>query len=216
MGRINLGGALRFNKHHDRHIDESFNTVDRKRELRLLAAWQQGDVDAFSELYNEHVDKVFRYIYYRVDDVSVAEDLTSEVFMRVLESLPGYLDRAAPLMAWIYRIAHARVIDYYRTNRFTSQHKDLAELSVETDHDLDQSLMDDYARRHVQSAIRRLTSEQQQVIILRFVEGNSIELTAQLLGKTVASIKSMQFRAVKTLTRLLKEQGFDLDGQRLS
>lgn len=183
-------------------------TVDRKREQALIHASQNGDSEAFTELYDAHVDLIYRYIYYRVYSDSVAEDLTADVFVRALEGLPTYEDRAVPFLAWLYRIAHARIIDYYRRARQTTQHEDIDAVEVSVEYDLDAELIAAHEREAVQAALRTLNEEQQQIIILRFIEGHSLEATAELLGKTISSVKSHQYRAVRTLCKALDSQGF--------
>src|SRR5258708_30506478 len=85
--------------------------VDRKQELALIEAAKKGDSRAFTELYRANVDQIYRYIYYRVFSVPVAEDLTSDVFIRALEGLKTYQDRSMPLLESLYRTAHARLVD---------------------------------------------------------------------------------------------------------
>jgi RNA polymerase sigma-70 factor (ECF subfamily) len=182
--------------------------VDRKRELALIDAAKRGDSEAFTELYNAYVDQIYRYIYYRVSSVTVAEDLTADVFVRVLESLSTYEDRSVALLAWLYRIAHARVIDYYRRARHTDNQEDIEALQIMAETDLDSPLMKESDARALQRAIRSLSEDQQQVIILRFIEGHSLEKTAGLIGKTVVATKSLQYRAVQSLGRVLGKQGF--------
>ncbi len=189
--------------------------VDRKRELALIDASQQGDAEAFTELYQAHVDPVYRYIYYRVDSEAVAEDLTADVFVRALESLPTFEDRSVPLLAWLYRIAHARVIDYYRRARQTKQQADIEAIEVSVEYDLDGALMAAHRQDAVQAALRTLNEDQQQVIILRFIEGHGLEATAELLGKTISSVKSHQYRAVRALCKVLQSRGFESDDERV-
>src|SRR4051812_44567304 len=104
--------------------------VDRNRERTLIQAIQQGDREAFTELYHAYVDKIYRYIYARVSSESVADDLTGDVFVRVLEGLPSYEVRSTPIIAWIYRIAHDRVVDYYRLSKKTDFHEDLDSVQI--------------------------------------------------------------------------------------
>ena len=190
-------------------------TVDRKREQVLIYASQQGDTEAFTELYHAHVDPVYRYIYYRVESGSVAEDLTADVFVRALESLPTFEDRSVPLLAWLYRIAHARVIDYYRRARQTRKQEDIETIEVSVEYDLDGALMAAHRKDVVQSALRTLNEDQQQVIMLRFIEGHSLEATAELLGKSISSVKSHQYRAVRALCKALQSQGFESDDEQV-
>jgi RNA polymerase sigma-70 factor, ECF subfamily len=182
--------------------------VDRKREQALIQLAQRGDSQAFAELYNAYVDNIYRYIFYRVNVTTIAEDLTADVFMHALEGLPSYQDRSAPLLAWLYRIAHARLVDYYRRTERAGQHENIDEIELGFEEDLDNSIMTTHQIDHIQAALRTLTADQQQVIILRFMEGYSLEKTAELMDKTTGAVKSMQLRALNALSRALERQGF--------
>ncbi len=183
------------------------STVNIHEEQALVLAAQQGDEQAFGELYDAYVDRIYRYIYYRVDTPDVAQDLTSEVFLRVVEGLPGYQYRELPLLAWIYRIAHARIIDHYRRERRSTSDDDIEQLNLGTESDFDGALMTKYHQEQVREALSLLTDDQQQVIALRFIEGHSLQKTADLLGKTVGAVKVMQHRALQSLGRVLTQQG---------
>ncbi len=185
--------------------------MERKREQALIRLAQRGDTQAFAELYRAYADNIYRYIYFRVYAAPVAEDLTADVFMKALEGLPGYQDRTTPFLGWLYRIAHARLIDHYRRSRYAGQHEDIDAVEIGATQDLDAPLMAEHQSEHMRAALRALTDEQQQVIILRFVDGHSIEETAELLGKTEGAIKTMQHRALQALGRALQRQGFKLD-----
>jgi len=155
-------------------------------------------------LYRRHADAVFRYVYYRVGDREVAEDLVGEVFVRALEGLPAYQDTGTPFEAWLYRIAHARVVDYYRRQKVrraapldeslaSSEEPDLSQLAAQRD-DV----------RRVWNAVRHLTDDQQQVISLRFIAGYSTAEVASVMGKTEGAIRALQHRALASLRRLLE------------
>ncbi len=182
-------------------------TVDLKREQRLIRAAQNGDEQALGEIYDAYVDKIYRYLLYRVDSPDTAEDLTAEVFLRVVEGLPGYQNRDLPVLAWLYRIAYARLIDHYRdSNRLRRQHSfDALDLRLEDD--MDGLLMTTYHQETVRDALKVLTAEQQQVIQLRFVEGYSLQKTAESLGKTVGAVKVLQHRGLESLSRVLNKRG---------
>lgn len=181
--------------------------VDRKRESILIGRAQRGDSQAFAELYNANVDKIYRYIYYRVDRGSIAEDLTADVFVRAMEGLPAYEDRDVPLLAWLYRIAHARVVDYYRHARFSENHEDIQDVNLAVVQDMDGDLLQEQRADAVRRALKHLSADHQQVIVLRFVEGNDLETTAKMLGKSVGAVKSLQFRAVQSLVKSLESLG---------
>jgi RNA polymerase sigma-70 factor (ECF subfamily) len=185
--------------------------VDRKKELALIAAAQRGNSEAFTELYKDNVDHVYRYVYYRVHSELIAEDLTSDVFVQVLEGLATYRDMSVPFLSWIYRIAHGRVIDYFRKAHFRENQENIDDMELGTEPDMDSSLIDNYTTEHINAAIHDLNPEQREVIVLRFIEGYNLEKTAELLSKSVGAIKSLQFRAVQTMLKVLDSQGFSWD-----
>lgn len=180
-------------------------------ERRLVERARRGDPDAFAQLYRQHVQAIFRYIFHRVNDAHLAEDLTSDVFARALKSIAGYTDQGKPFITWLYRIAHARVVDHYRRSdrRPTESDLDAEPLSVTAD--LDQGILRRQAARALQAALVRLTDEQQQVVILRFIEGYPVETVAQIMGKNANAIKALQHRALRSLAGHLQRAGFDIE-----
>lgn len=185
--------------------------MDRVEEKRLLLAAQRGDEDAFTLLYRAHVQKIFRYVYYRVNDKHLAEDLTADVFMKALEGLPSYTDQGKPFLSWLYRIAHARVVDQYRRAGRRPAESDVTEAQVSVNPSMDQSIMRRQLAATLRDAIADLTADQQQVIILRFVEGQRLEEVAQVMGKNANAIKALQHRALRSLGNRLERSGFNVD-----
>jgi RNA polymerase sigma-70 factor (ECF subfamily) len=162
------------------------------------------DAEALSELYHRYANAIFRYVYYRVGDRAVAEDLVGDVFVRALEGLPSYQDTGIPFEAWLYRIAHARVVDHYRrqkVRRVTHLDERLAASEEATP---DQLVAHGDDARRAWEALTRLTDDQQQVISLRFIAGHSTAEVATLLGKTEGAVKALQNRALASLRRLLE------------
>jgi RNA polymerase sigma-70 factor (ECF subfamily) len=180
--------------------------VDRERELALIKAVQNGNPEAFGELYNANVDRVYRYIYARVASTEVAQDLTADVFLKVLETLPTYQVREIPLLGWMYHVAHSRVIDYYRRGRQKFPHYDIDNVAASTEGNVDDALLFEQEAKRIGRALLQLSPDQQQVIILRFVEGHNLETTALLLNKTVGSVKVIQYRATQRLAQLLDDR----------
>jgi RNA polymerase sigma-70 factor (ECF subfamily) len=175
---------------------------EQRNQVRLIERAKQGDKAAISELYQRHADAIYRYVYVRVRDAMVAEDLTAEVFLKALEGLPGYQFTAAPFVAWLYRIARARTIDHWRRQ----QRRPEAPLldTLPSGEPQPEELIADWARwEAVLEALPQLTDEQQQVIVLRFVEEMSLEETALTMDKTVGAVKAQQHRALVSLARLL-------------
>ncbi len=186
--------------------------MNRAEERRLLGRAQRGDRDAFAALYRANVQAIFRYIVHRVGDAALAEDFTADVFVRALKSLTAYQDQGKPWVAWLYRIAHARVVDHYRRVGRRPAEDDLDDSpDVAVQPDMDQSLLRRQAAQMLRQAITGLTDEQQQVVVLRFVEGCSLEDTAQIMGKNANAIKALQHRALRSLAGRLERAGLDID-----
>jgi RNA polymerase sigma-70 factor (ECF subfamily) len=168
----------------------------------VIARAQAGDSDAIATLYECYKNKVYRYLYYRTGEHHAAEDLTAEVFMRAIKSLPHYRQRAVPIHAWLLQIARNLAIDHSRR------------MSVRRHHDLDENLVDPaptpemIAERrleisHMWDALRRLTADQCDVIILRFLSDMSIAEVARLLNKSESAVKTLQMRGLAALERIL-------------
>lgn len=185
--------------------------MDRAEEKRLLQRAKRGDADAFALLYRDNVQIVFRYIYHRVSDKQLAEDLTGDVFTKALEGIGTYEDRGKPLIAWLYRIAHARVVDHYRRQGRRPSESDVDAEPIAVRQDMDSGMMRRQAAKSLRSAIGLLTGDQQQVIILRFIEGRRIEEVATIMGKKPNAIKALQHRALRSLARHLDTAGFDIE-----
>jgi len=166
-------------------------------ESDLVRRAQQGDADAFTELYRRHVDPIYRFVLLRVGDEAAAEDLTSEVFVRALESLDTYEDRGAPFAAWLYRIANARVVDHWRRSR----QPDVSLDSGEIDLPFEPAARDVFTLKVLSESLRNLTVEQQEVIILKFIEGYSTAEISQITGRSEGAVKALQRRALAALAR---------------
>lgn len=185
--------------------------MDRAEEQRLLKLAQRGDADAFAALYHDSVQAIFRYVAHRVNDHRLAEDLTGDVFIRALESLSSYRDQGKPFIAWLYRIAHARVIDHYRRIGRRPSESDIEDEPIAVEADMDAGMLRRQAAKALREAITELTADQQQVVILRFVEGYRIETVAEMMGKQPNAIKALQFRALRSLASRLERSGHNLD-----
>jgi RNA polymerase sigma-70 factor (ECF subfamily) len=175
-------------------------------EATLVERVVGGDADAFGELYLLHVDAIYRYIYYRVGDAGDAEDLTEQVFLKAWEALPAYRSRGKPFVSWLYRIAHNAVVDCYRRKKRA--------VSTVTPEDLEvkdgvaSSLEQVIAAEEASSlarAIAQLSELQQQVIVLRFVEGLKHAEVARIVGRSRGACRVIQHRALSELNRLLSE-----------
>lgn len=185
--------------------------VDRVRERRLVQQAQRGSADAFAELYREHVQVIYRYVVHRVGDPQLAEDLTGDVFTKALEGLARYQDQGRPFLAWLYRIAHARVIDHYRRVGRRPEEHNVDDEPLPVSPNMDERMLRQQAAQALREAIAGLTADQQQVVILRFIEGYKIEEVAVILGKQPNAIKALQHRALRSLAGRLERAGFDIE-----
>ncbi len=184
--------------------------MDRDEEKRLLRAAVRGDSQAFAALYRENVQVIFRYIYNRVSDTHLAEDLTGDVFTKALQGIGSYTDQGKPFVAWLYRIAHARVVDHYRKVKRRPQESDVEAEPIPVDENMDENLLRRQAAKALRQALTDLTAEQQQVIVLRFIEGYHLEEVAELMDKNANAIKALQHRALRSLATRLERAGFDI------
>jgi RNA polymerase sigma-70 factor (ECF subfamily) len=172
----------------------------------LVRKAQDYDPEAFGEIYERYYNGVYRYIYYRVGEQTLAEDLTMEVFVKAMEAIDTYTFRGVPFSAWLYRIASNLVVDHFRRQptqgAVSLEEKLVASIEVPT-----QALESEFAHHALRRALSELTDDQQQVVILKFVDGLSNLEVAQILGKTEGAVKSLQHRALASLGRALGEQG---------
>ncbi|MGB8648738.1 MAG: RNA polymerase sigma factor, partial [Anaerolineae bacterium] len=173
---------------------------------RLVRAAQRYEDRAITRLYQLYADRILRYIFYRVGERGRAEELTGEVFVRFLENIGtfrlGAQGQTLALTGWIYRIAHNIVIDEYRRRKVRHDVEELPE-DWEENYAVGPGMDVHLTRADLQLALRRLTDEQQTVILLRFEEGLESSEVAQIMGKTETAIKALQRRALATLARLL-------------
>jgi RNA polymerase sigma-70 factor (ECF subfamily) len=185
--------------------------LDRVEEQRLVAQAKRGDREAFAALYRAHVQAIYRYLSHRLNDRELADDLTGDVFVRAIEGLKEYTDTGRPFLAWLYRIAHARLVDHYRRTSRRPTESDVEDVPIPVEMNWDDRLLRQHAATALRDAIAQLTDEQQDVVILRFVEGHRLEAVAQLLGKNANAIKALQHRALKALETRLRRSGLDIE-----
>lgn len=169
---------------------------------QVIARAQKGDSHAVAELYETYVEMVYRYIAYRVPTTADAEDLTAEVFIKMVEGLPRYRYQGIPFEAWMYRIAAARIVDFRRRmNR--RAHTELPDTLQDENLLPEEQVQERQEFETLRAALGRLSDEQQNILVLRFIERKSHQEVAELTGKSVSAVKSIQHRALIELTGLL-------------
>jgi RNA polymerase sigma-70 factor (ECF subfamily) len=171
-------------------------------DAQLVARAIEGDREAFGDLYERHLAAIYRYIYYRVGEPHEAEDLTEVVFLRAWEALGRYRSGDAPLMVWLYRIAHNLLIDRYRTAKelvpLEEHHPDGAL------HHQPERVMEVREEHHrLAKALQQLDPAQQQVLTLRFIAELSHAETATIMGRSEGAVRVLQHRALAALRTML-------------
>ncbi len=166
---------------------------------------RNGDVAAFGEIYDTHVDSVYRYLLYRVREPSDAEDLTSEVFTRAFANIHRYRWQGKSFLAWLYTIARNAVTDRRRRDRPTVELDNAYGLAAEGPTAHDRAVLGEEVDA-LRGAVKYLTGEQQEVLVLRFIENMSSREVATILGKNEGAIRALQFRALGRLRKILRDQ----------
>ena len=171
----------------------------------LLERARKYDLVALGAIYDRYSTRIYSYIYRRVGDANLAEDLTAAVFTKMLEAIRSAKPWRTSFSGWLYRIAHNIVVDHYRSWRKDSE-LPLEERLVANRGDPVQALDRTLTKERLRVAIRQLTDDQGSVILLKFVEGFSNAEVAGVLGKTEGAIKSLQHRALDALRRIMADE----------
>ena len=188
--------------------DIEFNEED------VLVRASQGDRDAFGQLYGRYIDRIFNYVYYRTGNLHDAEDLTARVFQRAMNHIHNYTDRGVPFSAWLYRIAHNLVANWHRdrSRRQEIPLNDLPVLPSKGDHP-ERNLVRSQEQESLLRLIRRLPSERQNLLILKFVENMSNAEIGQIMGRSEGAVKSLYHRTLLALRDQLGGQSINLDSE---
>lgn len=180
---------------------------ERSRIVALVELARGGDSEAFGQLYDHYADLVFRYIYYRVGDRGLAEDLTGDAFVRALRALPRFTWQGRDFGAWLTTIARNLINDHYKSSR--AKREIVADDLPDAD-DLragpEQEAVANDTHQALMSAIHQLPSDQQECLISRFMLERSIAETAEAMGRTAGAIKQLQLRAIRTLARNVPDE----------
>lgn len=174
------------------------------REYQLIEQALSGNAQAFADLYLRYLDPIYRYIFFRVGEASDAEDLTEQTFLKAWEALPGYRNYGNPFSSWLYRIAHNTVVDYHRRRKAAVP---MSEVRPPEANDQAVGLLKQVIESEevaaLAEAVAKLPPDQQQVIILRFIEGLEHAEVARILEKSVGACRMLQYRALTTLYQLM-------------
>jgi RNA polymerase sigma-70 factor (ECF subfamily) len=169
------------------------------RQLVTLA--QAGDRDALEELYLIHFDRIYSYLHMTVGNRHDAEDLTTQTFLRMLESIGKFRWRSAPFSAWLFRIAHNLSMDHFRASRRWQPEEEPPEPRDSEERSAEDEAFQSIGRKSMLQMIDGLSHEQQQVLTLKFVFNFSNGEVATILDKTEGAVKSLQHRALVSLQK---------------
>jgi len=171
-------------------------------EQNLVHRAQHGDKEAFTELYEAYFDKLYRYVVVRIGNKAEAEDMTQQVFVRAYKSISSFRWKGVPFSAWLFRIAHNLMVDFFRkeSKRPTVP---LEESLLVSDEDPRQTIEQRMDIERVMTATRKLTAAQREVVSLRFAGGLTIAEVARTMGKSEGAVKALQHSAIAALRRIL-------------
>jgi RNA polymerase sigma-70 factor (ECF subfamily) len=176
----------------------------------LVERAASGSFGAFGEIYNIFLDRIYRYVFYQVKDRMTAEDLTEEIFLKVWEAMGKYKQKNSSFSAWLYRIAHNHVVDYFRTRR---QHVALEDVTTSAPDNPEHEAEEKAMQQELAEVISSLPPRQKQVIILKFIEGLDNGEIARITGKREGAIRMLQMRALMALRQKLTgpDSAYDLN-----
>lgn len=169
----------------------------------ILARARQLDPQILAGIHDQFYPVVYRYVRYRLDDDQICEDIAAEVFLRLLNALHQKRGPSQNLQGWLLGTASHLVNDHLR-NRYVRKFNSLEDQVLVSSHSTEQAVDQAWQDREIRIAMVQLTDEQQHVLALRFSEDRSLEETANLMGKTIGAVKTLQFRALASLRRILE------------
>jgi RNA polymerase sigma-70 factor (ECF subfamily) len=170
----------------------------------VIVRAQRGNPEATGAIYARYHQSIFRYLYYRTGDPQTAEDLTADVFLKMVQALPSYRIATTPFQAWLFQVARNLAIDHHRRS---SAHPVVAiDENLDAEHDLDSVIDEKFSSVDLAQALSKIEDTQQDVLLLRFIDGMSIAEAAQVLHKSEDAVKALQRRGLLALRALLDHQ----------
>jgi len=172
---------------------------------KLIEKAIKGEASAFGLLYDKYQPQIYRFIYLKVGLREEAEDLTHQVFLKSWQNIENFSFQGFPFSSWLYSVARHHVIDFYRTKKTNIVLEEIVELKTDAS-SVEEVLDSEVILEEVKRAINQLEGEQQDVIILRFIEDFSLGEVASILDKTEGAIKLLQHRGIRNLRKILNSE----------
>ena len=182
-----------------RTTDTSDNDID-----LLVDKAKGGDGDAFGSLYDMHVDRIYKHVYYRVGNRADAEDITQQVFIKAWQAIGRYKKTASPFIAWLVRISHNLVVDFYRSKK-SETYLDFDIVAARPDMSPEPLAETHFDQQQLRRAILELQGDQQQVILMRFIEDFSYAEIAASLGKSEGAVRVTLHRGLSRLRKIMEK-----------
>ncbi len=171
----------------------------------LVDRARQGDADAFGLLYDRFQPEIVRYLAHRIGDPDTAEDLAQQVFLKAWQAIPRYEARGVPFKAWLYRMAHNQMVDYFRTRRATV---DLEGIDPPAEAaEAESIVLAGEMSAALERALGRLSEDHRQVLVLRFLMEKSAHEIGEIMGRKEVTVRGLQMRALQALRRAIEETG---------
>ncbi len=176
------------------------------RLIALVELARGGDSEAFGQLYDHYQASVYRFLYYRVGSVPLAEDLTAETFFRALRSMSSFRWQGKDFGAWLMTIARNLTTDHFKAGRtrLESTTEDMSTLDTTTEGP-EGAVLASLTNEALLAALAELPTEQRECLVMRFLQGLSIAETADVLGRSSGAVKQLQLRGVRNLAKILPE-----------
>ncbi len=175
------------------------------KEEELIHKAQHGEREAFGKLYDEYFPRIYRFILIKVSRHHDAEDLSHQVFLSAWKNIRGYAYKGLPFSSWLYKIAQNAVIDFYRTNRVHLDIETVSEEKLGEHSGPEREVETSLEMERVRHALRTLKDDEQNVLIMKFIDELSNKEIAAALKKTEGAVRVIQHRALKTLKKLLEK-----------
>jgi RNA polymerase sigma-70 factor (ECF subfamily) len=172
--------------------------------VALVDRAKDGDADAFGTLYDRFLPEILRYLTHRTGDEEVAQDLAQQVFLKAWQAIPRYQHRGIPFRAWLYRMAHNQMVDYFRSRRHTA---DVDEIEVPEAPEAEDRVLLLETRDRLKIAMERLSEDHRQVLVLRFLMEKSAREIGEAMGRKEVTVRGLQMRALQALRREIEAMG---------
>ena len=190
----------------DRAASSEDSEAERTRLIALVELARGGDSEAFGQLYDHYQGSVYRFVYYRTRSQTLAEDLTSETFLRALRNMSGFRWQGKDFGAWLMTIARNLCTDHFKAGRtrleLTTEDMGLHDDATEGP---ENAVLTGLTNEVLLDGLRQLSDEQRDCLIMRFLQGLSIAETAAVLGRSEGAVKQLQLRGVRNLAKLVPE-----------